>query len=297
MSNHAASSDSPKVEPAHDATKTLKRSELRAIDKAIAEEFPLRAPMMDLVLIDIDPTRLQAFWRLDAQKVAQERSRFSTPNHSEHFVLRVRELGDPSQGNDRGFLHTFDYPLDEGQNDAEIQVPPAHSVRSFEAELGFTAEDGGWLSLSLSNRIRLPSSQPDIHLSSRMLDVTPAPTAQSGRADVLENDEKAQAAAVSDSEKNSDASLRGGPADPLEPNFPNPLPSDARPLPEWRELPVILCKAPPQPQRRGLSTPQANADLPSSTGLFKRRPALPPKKAFSLSKINLPSLNETCGRR
>lgn len=220
----------------------LSAAELRALATAIAEEFPLSAPPMDsIMLLEVDPRRLHAFWALDAKQLARVRS--DAADDSQRLVLRIRQVAIAQDGDDpRSLLPSFDQAIVAGQTDCEIQVPEAG--RCYQAELALAGANGRWVSLARSNLARAPALGPAPELAARMLDVAKltspvAATAGSAR----------DAAALA-----MDPSLKAGSADALQPIFPNTQPSCARSDERWPsravavpQRPIDCARAEPRP--------------------------------------------------
>lgn len=218
-------------------TDPLAREDLREISEQIAREFPLTGGESGVVLMDVDPYRLHAYWSLDAESLEQSRAEFGTAGGRTHLVLRFREVpGDALGHRQMAPLAVFDLEISEAQGSTEVRIWGAG--KTYEAELGFTAEDGGWMSLACSNRVRMPPAGPSSKPALATLDVSSlAPAVHFEAADAQPNsvspDKILGATAVEtatagaqDLPMADDPSLRGGGPDQLDPEFPNPYPAE-----------------------------------------------------------------------
>jgi hypothetical protein len=200
--------------------------------------------------MDVDPFLLHACWGLESATLEKARMAFGHGTRA-HLVLRFRELPPPLGD------ASFDAPLPAAVFDQEIEGPSgqlevvtAGIGNGYEAELGLTAADGGWLSLARSNRIRMPPAGPDSTLGRVSLDVS-----RQGQ-DMAIPAAATATAPLPESLTTMDPSLRGGGPDPLPPIFPNVAPR-AQTLPKrppGEVAPAIPVAIPARPaEETGLS--------------------------------------------
>jgi hypothetical protein len=227
------------------AEEPLTPADLRAISDEIAHEFPLTGEQSGVVLMDVDPHRLHAYWNLWSETLQRAQADFAVAGQKTHLVLRFRELPDQeADAHHSGMLplEAFDRELWDAQGHVEVDVRGAGE--RYEAELGLTADDGGWKSLARSNRVRMPPAGPTPELGMETLNVAaalpPAEAAEEGgkppAADFAEGLPMAD-----------DPSLRGGPADVLEPEFPNTTRPERSSEAEFTAAQQVEVDVPPAP--------------------------------------------------
>jgi hypothetical protein len=173
--------------------------------------------------------------------VEQSRAEFDAAGVKTHLVLRFREVADEADSHQHmAPLEVFDREIREVQGNTEVQIWGAG--KTYEAELGFTADDGGWMSLACSNRVRMPPAGPTPQPALATLDVSAAaPSVHFAAAanttgahpDSRVADTPGEVAAADsvtaraqDLPMAEDPSLRGGGPDALDPEFPNPFPPE-----------------------------------------------------------------------
>ncbi len=132
-----------------DGTNAAAAPDLAAVAAQIAEEFPLVLEQTSLVLLDVDPEHLHAFWTLAPDDVARADAAFPAGGGAEP-VVRLRRL---HAGGAAEVLTTL--PMAGGpQGDARFAV--ANDDATYQAELGLRNRHGGWVLLARSNQTRLP---------------------------------------------------------------------------------------------------------------------------------------------
>ncbi len=197
----------------------LSAEELRAVSAAIAGEFPLAMEQPGLILMDVDPFHLHVYWNQSAETLAVSRRSIAARGEKAHLVIRFRELAPDDAPKGVGLLplEVFDLELDSPRGDAEVRL--SGNGRRFDAELGLTATDGGWLSLARSNPVRMPPAAPVAEPGFDTWDMSEAlpPVEQMAEQQV-------EALPVESAVPELDLSLRGGEADELIAVFPNTHP-------------------------------------------------------------------------
>lgn len=224
----------------------LSREQLLAVHAEIDQTPTLREEETDLLLVDVDPRRVRAFWRLSPEAMENAQVNFGGQTGA-HLVIRYREVlqhPDAAVPNTALALHAFDRELDAPKGDLELDLPSAG--KAWEAELGLTARDGGWRSLARSNRVQLPPLGPSRKPAGQTLNID--------RLRVQAEQTKTEAAsAVDELPPVDDPSLLGGGADELAPVFPNPWPLAAN------EQPIGPASA--VPGQVGVEIPEVDEDL------------------------------------
>lgn len=214
--------DTPSPDAPSDPPRPLDPARLRQVSQAINQEYPIVATVSGVTLLDLDPFRVHAYWSLTARD--RDRALEALGEQAGHgrLVLRFREVNeaDGQDGTGAGPRDAFDRPLSGGGGWLEVAVWSPGAC--YEAELGFTAPDGGWLSLAQSNRVRLPSLSLDTREAiglpgpAPVPRTLPSPPAPQAPTPAPQDPEPAESAFP-------DPSLRGD-GSPLPPRFPNPRP-------------------------------------------------------------------------
>lgn len=181
---------------------SIAADELRNISEAINREYPLLEQPAGIVLMEVDPYRLHVYWQLDDEVIQSAADAFGGAGE---LILRFRELPDQDRPSG-GMLTVFDRAVASTSGHMEVGAPDPG--RSYRAELGLAADDGGWKSLAKSESVRLPAAAPPRRRTADTLNLKPAlPDGQLPA-------EKAGAIPP------ADPSLRGGAEDALTPEFP-----------------------------------------------------------------------------
>lgn len=236
-------SKQPGSQPAAD--RPLARADLRAISEEITREFPLTGEQSGVVLMDVDPRRLHAYWNLGSETLQRAQADFATAGQKTHLVLRFRELPEPELDAHRSGtlpLEVFDRELRDARGRVEVEVREGGG--RYQAELGLTADDGGWKSLARSNSVQMPPAGPSPEPGMATLNVAAvqpsADTAEEGGSPLAANaDERLPMA--------DDPSLRSGPPEVLEPEFPNPAPLEQVPAVQPSAVQRVEPVVPPAP--------------------------------------------------
>jgi hypothetical protein len=125
-------------------------ADLAAVAAEISEEFPLVLDQTSLVLLDLDPGHLHAFWVLASADLHRAGAAFRDVGAPPELVIRLRRLH-PDGGAE--ILSRVVQPTGP-KGDARFDLD--NDDATYEAELGLSADDGGWLLLARSNQARLP---------------------------------------------------------------------------------------------------------------------------------------------
>jgi hypothetical protein len=141
---------------------------LRGVAEEVRSAFPRSFSVPELVLIDVDPHHLFAFWNLPFDRVEAARSAVAESGEPHPpMVLRLSH----SDGHE-----PFDVEVQGLQGQAYVDIWEAH--RNFRGELGFRLADGSLLSLVEGGDVTLPALGPAGE-ATIMIDV---PTPLHGRA-------------------------------------------------------------------------------------------------------------------
>lgn len=134
-----------RVSPAPDDAPTAE--ELRRVAEEVRLAFPrpLRAPQ--LVLIDVDPHHLHAFWTLEPAGV--DVARRALGGADGEMVLRISEAADGPPA------ATFDVEVVGLQGQCYVDI--WGEQRSYRAEIGLRGNDGGLTTLAPAASVQLPS--------------------------------------------------------------------------------------------------------------------------------------------
>lgn len=185
---------------------------------------PLRAPQ--LVLIDVDPRHLHAFWTLDAATFDAARRTAADSGREAAMVLRISGAGDAA-GED-----AFDVEVAGLQGQCYVDI--WGEGRGYRAELGLRRADGSLDALAPAALVELPSAGPVGQAPQRP--VAPLPPAEAAQA----------------------ADVAAAPAAAAPPAAPPPLPM-AHELPEPVPHPFPL-----PPSEAGVYDPELRAPAPGA---------------------------------
>lgn len=123
---------------------------LAAVAAQIAEAFPLVLEHTSLVLLDVDPGHLHAFWTLAPEDLARARAAFPGGGGVPEAVIQLQRL---HAGGGAEVLATL--PLG-GQTQGDARFALANDNATYRSEIGLRRGDGGWVLLTRSNQARLP---------------------------------------------------------------------------------------------------------------------------------------------
>lgn len=123
---------------------------LATVAAEIADEFPLVLDHTSLVLLDLDPGHLHAFWTLAPEDRHRAGAAFRAGDATPELVIQLRRLH-----LDGGVEVLARLPMAEGpRGDARFDMD--NDDATYQAEIGLSTSDGGWLLLARSNQARLP---------------------------------------------------------------------------------------------------------------------------------------------
>ena len=136
--------------PGGKATHPLSPAAMRAVADQIAATFPHPFDRQRLVLLDVDPSRLHAYWAVASDAVAEARRHMGVGGAAARLVLRVRDLD--------GGEAAFDEPVQGMRGGTYVDV--WGDARRYRAELGLATPGGQFTSLLSSNDATLPPPGP-----------------------------------------------------------------------------------------------------------------------------------------
>ena len=148
-----------KLTPPTSATSTAKpefsREELRAISQEVAEKFPIPTETTELVLMDVDPHHVHAYWNIAPEDLAAFDTTPDDLAGESNLVLRFHDLSPPQPGSSRR-REPFDIPVRGQENHWYVEL--WHDAKSYEAELGLRMQDGGLVTLARSKPVQTPQA-------------------------------------------------------------------------------------------------------------------------------------------
>jgi len=139
----------------------LDRESLQSIGKALEKHFPQDQETTELVLLEVSPHRLHAYWHITAEDLAGVLSTARDPQA--RLVIRFLEQGTPDTA--------FDVELTETSGRRYVELP--QDAKRYAGELGLRIADGRLLPLARSNIAELPRSGQSSRAGSRVLTLTP----------------------------------------------------------------------------------------------------------------------------
>ena len=129
------------------------RDELLAVAERVRSAFPHAVDEAELVLIDVDPRHLHAFWTVPFDEAERVLARLDGEAASAPMVLRVCSVGD-----DGALAEPFDIEV-LGLH-GQFYVDVWESPRRYRATLGYRLADGTLVALAASNVAALPPLGP-----------------------------------------------------------------------------------------------------------------------------------------
>jgi len=131
--------------------KAFSREELREISEEAAGSFPRAGASEHLVLMEVNPTRLHAYWTVTPASVEEARVRAEVIGAKAPMVLRTYAVD--AQGARRP-RSAFDTEVQGLTSSTYIDV--WSEARRYGAELGLLGDDGGFVGLVESAPVALP---------------------------------------------------------------------------------------------------------------------------------------------
>lgn len=216
-------------------------AELHALNTALAQEFPVPVDLTELVLMDVDPTRLHAFWSVMPFDLGAVEQTFDPTDMASTMVLRLHDVTPARFGHvDR--VRPIEIDVEGLQGNRYIDdLEPG---RSYVAELGLVRPDGAFVAVTESNTLLMPGVAPPLARS------TPIAVAEKRFELPATRPQEVRPVRMPD----------------LEPVFPNA--GDAEP---WGSLTLLPGGLPTG--ARAARDPGTGAGYPTSVGSTATRPA------------------------
>ncbi len=129
--------------------------ELRTISRDLAAEFPIPIETTELVLMDVDPHHVHAYWNITPADLAAARTNADHRVDESALVLRLNDLSPgPPAGAPRH--EPVDIPVNGMENHWHLTL--WQDAKSYMAELGLRLPDGRLVLLARSNSIEMPQA-------------------------------------------------------------------------------------------------------------------------------------------
>lgn len=152
---------------------------LRRVADEVRAAFPRPPTGSELVLIDVDPRHIHAFWTVSPAQADAARRQLGAEEPAAPMVLRVREL---SPGGEAGAAFDVEVAGLQGQCYVDIWDEP----RRYCGEIGLRSPGGGLVPLARANPVELPALGPAVDAPPRPAAVAPAPSAAMAPAAMAE---------------------------------------------------------------------------------------------------------------
>jgi hypothetical protein len=178
--------------------------ELRRIGEEVSKSFPLGIDRTELVLMDVAPHQVHAYWNVTTEAMAEARRRLTVGGEQAPLVLRFHGRG---QAAERAGDQPFDVVVQGLQSQQAVDL--LSDARRYVAELGLRGPDGTLVSLARSNEVETPAARPaqapnlplrEMHVNTDDTPREPAPspdaTAEEPQASVPPAPARARAAAA-----------------------------------------------------------------------------------------------------
>jgi len=202
--------------------------ELRRIGEEVAKSFPLGIDRTELVLMDVAPHQVHAYWNVTLEAMAEARQRLGVGGEQAPLVLRFHERGQTAE---RAGDQPFDVVVQGLQSHQAVDL--SSDARRYLAELGLRGPDGALVSLARSSEIETPAARaaPAPNLPFREMRVntedTPRPPAPSTDATTEEPQVAGPPAPVQAHAAVADVDpALGQGSEGLAPQFPEVIPGE-----------------------------------------------------------------------
>lgn len=148
------------------------RAEVQRLVEAAAARFPGRTERTELVLLDVDPHRLHAYWTVDRETLKAALRALGSTGPQGPMILRFEELGA-----DGGVTEAFDVPVHGLKNAWYVDI--WRDGCTYRCALGMRGSDGGMVWLARSDRVAVPPAGPSADTGLDWLTVEQVPTTRS----------------------------------------------------------------------------------------------------------------------
>lgn len=242
-------------------TNTPDRESLRSLGNLLEKHFPRPIEDTELVLMEVSPHRLHAYWHITPWELEAASSRLKDENVQ--LILRFHDLTE--QVHEQDIAPSFDIEITGASGSQYVEL--WEDARSYRAELGVLKENGQLIDLARSNSVELPKAGHSTRHGTQVLTLTPlADTlfeqSPGSGAEAEFNPQKTRGSWREDDNQPNDATLLGG-LNKLFPLFPDP----GAPVFEARTLELDFPAGITAPMSRlpeqAIETPQAGDLQPS----------------------------------
>ena len=149
--------------------------ELRAISRDLSEQFPIPMETTELVLMDVDPRHVHAYWNITPADLAAAKTNANHEADETALTLRLYDLS-PGQPGGPPPHEPVDIPVQGLENHWHVEL--WQDAKNYMAELGLRMPDGRLALLARSNHIQMPQEGQSLGQSApRAPESTHAPTA------------------------------------------------------------------------------------------------------------------------
>ena len=262
----------------------LDRESLKNIGKELEKHFPRTLEETELVLLEVSPHRLHAYWHITPWDLDTVLAK--TRHNQARLVMRFHDLSGETPATIR---HPwFDLELTETSGSRYVEL--WQDAKRYRAELGMRIGDGQLLDLARSNVVELPRASQSPFAGSRVLTLTPqADRLYQAPFDINQGELGSQGRSWGENpDQPIDLTLFDSGVE-LYPEFPNPLhPEEVKQrlrLPRYQRLQAIeISPGPGHAQRSGKK--------PSDGSLASISPLLMHRE-FPLSPIDVLDWDQT----
>lgn len=132
--------------------RALSSEVLRTVADEVKAYFVRTPQKSELVLIEIDPHRLHAFWTISREAMETARTQFGDDGSQASMILRIFEAEENGGASPEGA--SFD--ADVGGLQSRSYVDVFGDARRYRAEIGLRSSNNRFLALATSNPVELP---------------------------------------------------------------------------------------------------------------------------------------------
>jgi len=132
--------------------RTLSPEVLRDVAEEVRGSFTRALEKPQLVLIEVDPNRLHAFWTITREAIELARNELGNQANNASLILRILE--DETNGIETAEETAFDVEVGGLQSRSYVDI--FGEARRYRAVLGLRAADGRFAALAASNSVELP---------------------------------------------------------------------------------------------------------------------------------------------
>ncbi len=239
---------------------TPDKESLRSLNDALEKHFPRPVEDTELVLMDVSPHRLHAYWHITPWELKSARSRLKDENAK--LILRFHDLTEPPRKQETA--PSFDIEITGATGSQYVEL--WEDAKSYVAELGLLMENGRLLDLARSNTVELPKASQSARHGAQVLILTPSADTlfeASPSSDSIDP-QKARETWQEDVNQPNDATLQRG-LSKLFPLFPDP----GAPVFEAHKLDLDF----PAGKTPSMSLPEQEIVTPQSTDLPPNKPS------------------------